>query len=166
MTKRKLLSIADLKKEPEQTIKEKSFGLMKTFGQGSAASGVIFFIMWCLTANININEALKMIVGGSLALIGLMFFTMAKYFWSRLTMDEHFLVEIATKHRDAQINSMVWQEKYTLVMEENNILREDITIQLKELNRVVLDLACEKQKGFEKEHILLNVEEAIKNANK
>lgn len=158
--------MSDLLERPEKTVKEKSAKALKMFGQGSVTSGIIFFIMWCITSDISFNEALKFIISGSLSIGALSFFTLAKYFLSRINNNEQILITIATKHRDAQVESSEWENKYSLMLEENTELKEVISTQLKELNRAIVELACEKQKGFVKEKIVKEVEDAINYANR
>lgn len=160
------LTMSELREQPEKTVKEKSAKALKIFGQGSFSSGVIFFIMWCITSDISFNDALRMIISGSISVVALSFFTLAKYFLSRIKNNEQILITIATKHRDAQNENADWENKYSLMLEQNTALKEVINISLKELNRAVIDLACEKQKGFVKEEILKDINEAIDNANR
>lgn len=166
MAKKKLPTIKDLLEQPEQTIKDKSSSVIKTFGQGSVTSGLIFLVMWCLTSDISFNEALKMIISGSITLIGACFFILAKYMLKRINNNEKIMVIIAEKHKIAQESSAFWENKYRIVADENRELREAISTQLKEVNRIILEFICERQKGFEQERILHEVKEAIDNANR
>lgn len=160
------ISIDGLINDPERTIRDIFKSIMGISAKGGGLSAVVTFVYWALTSEINYPEAIKTVIIATIFIICTGAYALFKYFHQRLTEEHEWLKAIATKHRD-EVNAKVeTQLRLEDEIARNQQLREDAAMILKELNHAIIEFSTLKQRDYQEERILRNINEAIENVGK